>query len=344
MIVASGQASGSEPSPALVEQAVRAALDKAGLDRADRVLLILSKDFANRLPAALRAAASTATCLQVDGFTASGQMTEDGWQLDRAAASAMIFSDFPAQLEPAAVSPQLSFSGQGRLALDWQTGTARIGLIDESARAWQQTRERPDTRVSLVFPGLCCTPLLARGLKILDPVQIVATSHGHDLSLLDSGKPVDSLLRVLPGELRDRPPMHQLALWLGEAQPGCGILSLNSNGSMTLTSALAEGDSFHWAIRQPLAAEQEIRQLLRTAVDAGKHPVFALMLSCIGRGPLFYGHDDCDLQAFRSHFPDVPLLGAYGIGQIAPTPVGNVLLQNTALTLLYEENHVQPYA
>lgn len=343
MIVASGQASGNEASPALVEQAVRAALDKAGLDRAERVLLILSKDFANRLPGTLRAAASTATCLQVDGFTASGQMTEEGWQLDQAAASAMIFSDLP---EPSETAPSalLSFSGQGRLALDWQTGEARIGLIDESTRAWQQTRERPDARVSLSFPGLRCTPVLSRGLKILDPVQTVATSHGHDLSLLDSGKAVDSLLRALPGELRERPPLHQIALWRGEAQASCGILSLNSNGSMTLTRALADGDSFHWAVRQPLAAEQEIRQLLRAAVDAGKQPIFALMLSCIGRGPLFYGHDDCDLVAFRANFPGVPLLGAYGIGQIFPCPQENLLLQNTALTLLYESDHVQSNA
>lgn len=341
MIVATAQTSGGQASPVLVEQAVRAAMDKAGVDRVDRVLLILSKDFIPRLPAALRAAASVAKCLQIDGFTASGQMTEAGWQLENAAVSVLILADLPTQTAAptASAAVQLSYSGQGRLALDWQSSKQRLGLIDEG-RAWQHTREVADTRLELAFPGLHCTPIVAHGLKILDPEQYVTASHGHELIQLQSGKPVDSLLRLLPGELRERPPIHQLALWQEKVGASCGVLALNSNGSMTLSSPLSTGNGFHWAIRQPLAAEQEMRQRLSSAVDGGIRPVFALMLSCIGRGPLFYGHDDCDLQAFREYFPNVPLLGAYGIGQIVPSPQGNQLLQNAALTLLYEEVHV----
>jgi small ligand-binding sensory domain FIST len=64
------------------------------------------------------------------------------------------------------------------------------------------------------------------------------------------------------------------------------------------------------------------------------------MFSCIGRGPLFYGNDDRDLVAFRDTFPDTPLLGAYGTGQIAPLAGQNRLFHNTALTLLFESAHV----
>jgi small ligand-binding sensory domain FIST len=64
------------------------------------------------------------------------------------------------------------------------------------------------------------------------------------------------------------------------------------------------------------------------------------MFSCIGRGPLFYGDDDRDLLAFRQQFPDTPLLGAYGSGQIAPAGAQNRLFHNSVITLLIEGTHV----
>ena len=64
-----------------------------------------------------------------------------------------------------------------------------------------------------------------------------------------------------------------------------------------------------------------------------QNPACALMFSCIGRGPLFYGSDDRDLLAFREAFPETPLLGAYGTSQIFPHAGKNRLYHNAALTL-----------
>ena len=108
----------------------------------------------------------------------------------------------------------------------------------------------------------------------------------------------------------------------------------------TLAEALEVGEQVHWAIRQPLSAEQDMREALRAAVNPEKIPDFALMFSCLGRGPLFYGNDDRDLLAFREQFPGVPLIGAYGSGQIAPVGRHNRLFQNTVVTLLFESTHV----
>lgn len=337
MKVGSGQAVGTSPTPALAEQAVREALARAGLTRAERVLLFLSKDFSRQLPATLRAAAAAATCLQIDGCSANGVLSDQGWQIDRPAAVALVFSDLP---KAGTASPLLSFSGQGRLAWDWQDAPARIGLVDSDTRAWQQARENGDTRCQFALPGLRCTPLLSRGLRRIGERQTVSVADAHELRQLESVTATDSLLRALPGELRARPPIHQLCLLRDAAEPGIGVLSLNSDGSLTLTAALQAGEQFDWAIRQPLAAEQEMRQLLDGA-RTQTQPEFALMLSCIGRGPLFYGGDDRDLALFRETFPDLPMIGAYGIGQIFPGEHGNRLFHNAVLTLLYERNDVQ---
>lgn len=342
MIVASGQATGPAPLPALAERAVQDALERAGITRAERVLLLLSKDFCRQGAAALRAAAGAAACLQISGCTANGLLTETGWQIDQPAAAALVFGHHPCA-PGEEESPLLSFSGQGRLAWDWLDDTPRAGLVDSDANAWQQARECGDARSTLALPGWHGTPLLSRGLRWLGETQEVTAADAHELRRLGTGTAVDSLLRALPGDLRARPPLHQLTLVRTDRLPGIGILSLNSDGSLTLGSPLQPGDMVTWAIRQPLAAEQEIRQQFAAAVDAGKRPEFALMFSCIGRGPLFYGNDDRDLLAFREHFPQVPLLGAYGTGQIFPGDKGNQLFQNTVLTLLYERSNVQSH-
>lgn len=341
MKVASGQAVGASPTPALAEQAVRNAMDRAGIEQAERVLLLLSKDFSRHLPAALRGAAAAARCLQIDGCSANGLLSDQGWQIDCPAAVALVFSGLRENIAAPSISPLLSFSGQGRLAWDWQDDSPRAGLVDSDARAWQQARERGDARSEFHLSGLDCVPLLSRGLRRIGELQTVDTATAHELRQLASGPAVDSLLRALPGELRARPPLHQLCLLRDENEPGIGVLSLNSDSSLTLSAALRAGDNFHWAIRQPLAAEQEMHRLLGDATARGKQAEFALMLSCIGRGPLFYGNDDRDLLLFRQYYPDVPLIGAYGIGQIFPGKQGNHLFHNAVLTLLYESNDVQ---
>ena len=123
----------------------------------------------------------------------------------------------------------------------------------------------------------------------------------------------------------------------GVVAPQGATVALVADGEPLWTAAVGSADL---PGRQPLAAEEDIRQALNAAVDRKNQPHFALMFSCIGRGPLFYGNEDRDLLAFRDIFPDTPLLGAYGTGQIAPLAGGNRLFQNTALTLLFESAHV----
>ena len=349
MKVASGLAFGQRPVEALAEQAVSEALARAGCQRADQVILLLSKDLSRHPQPGLRAAARTAACLQVAGCTASGLLTERGWQIDQPAAAALILADLPTPagaLDKAPGTPQLSFSGQGRLAWDWLNDQPRAGLIDSETNAWQQARESADLRSSPPLPGLRARVLLAPGWRALGEPQPVDLVAAHELRRLGGQRASDNLRRALPGELRAQPPIHQLCLVRDENLPGIAILSINSDGSVTLAERLQPGDQVRWALRQPLAAEQEIRQQMATAANAGAQPLFALMFSCIGRGPLFYGDDDRDLLAFREYFPDTPLLGAYGTGQIFPGAdgQGNLLFQNAVLTLLYERNHVQSHA
>jgi len=264
--------------------------------------------------------------------------TERGWQLDQPMAAALVIAA-PGATGPGQ-APTLSFSGHSRLPFDWQDGAARAGLLDSEAVTWTHGRITENGCAEFRLPGLDARLARASGLRLLGEAMLVEQCRGYELLRVGGHRASDSLYRALPAELREQPPLHRIAVVRAADEPAIAILSANGDGSLMLAEALNEGDTVTWAIRQPLAAEQEMRAVLNATVSPKNRPNFALMFSCIGRGPLFYGNDDRDLLAFREAFPDTPLLGAYGAGQIAPQAGRNRLFHNTALTLLFESAHV----
>ena len=366
MKVASSLVSGLYPTPELAADAVRNALQGAGLQRADSVLLFLTRDYVRHAQPAIVAAARAAGTLQVSGCTAFGLLNERGWLLDQPGAAALVFAHPASAADNTQREPLLSFSGQHTLPYAWQAMPERAGLLDAEAVTWShgRTAEQPGAEIRL--SGLRTRLCLSSGLRLLNLPLTVNAASGYDLRRIGGLAPIDSLRRHLPAELRADPPLHQIAIVREPGAPAVPILTANADGSLTLAEPLEIGEHVHWAIRQPLSAEHDMRQsllapqggltmtttaapslpgaareqLLHSAVDPENRPDFALMLSCLGRGPLFYGNDDRDLQVFREQFPGVPLIGAYGSGQIAPLGGRNRLFQNAVVTLLCESAHV----
>jgi len=116
----------------------------------------------------------------------------------------------------------------------------------------------------------------------------------------------------------------------------CSIVSCNEDKqSVTLTSTLEEGAWISWAIRDTDAAQTDIvrkaSELKEQLVD---EPAFALLFSCLGRGPYFYESGDQDLALIKALLPDLPIIGFYGNGEIAPILGKNEILQYSAVLAL----------
>lgn len=339
MKVASGLASGRQAVAELAEEAVHSALAAAGLERAASVLLFLTHDFSRQTPAALCAAARAAGSLQVFGSTASGLFSERGILLDQAGAAALVIGDSD-DTDRVEEVPILSFSGHSSLPFDWQNGIPRVGLLDADAQTWAHGRLNSEGGAEFRIPGRRIRLALSTGLRQVSAPLPVEACAAYELRQVAGQSAVASLRRNLPVELRERVPVHQIAILRRPDEPATTILSANADGSLTLSDALVAGERISWAVRQPLAAEQDMRQSLRMAGDELRQPDFGLMFSCIGRGPVFYGGDDRDQLAFREQFPGVPLLGTYGHGQIAPAGGKNRLFHNAVITLLFAGTHV----
>lgn len=343
MKAASGLATGMRAGAALVEQAVGDALAAAGSDRATHVLLFLTREFARQPGPAVLAAARAAGTLSVTGCTAHGVMTERGWVLDGPGAAALVIVSPGVPRAADAGDLSIAFAGRAALPPGWQGGGRRAGLVDGDAVVWAHGRPAADVCGELRLPGATFRVARSCGLRTLGAALPVDAASGHDLLRLGGLPATESLQRALPADARDPLPLHRVALVRRLDAPAIPVLGATPDGALTLAEPLAAGEAVTWAIRQPLAAEQDMRATLAAAVDPQEPADFALMFSCLGRGPLFYGDDDRDLVAFRDACPGVPLLGAYGAGQIAPSEGGNRLFRNSVVTLLCEPAHVQSH-
>jgi len=376
MTVATALVSGNDPLPQLAEEAIHQALAKAGMTHANGVLLFLTPEFARHAQQTITTSARAAQCTQVAGGIAAGVFTESGWAVDRPAAAVMVFGGGLSLGHPkAGDQPLLSYAG-GNFPVEWSASGRRFGGSFAGSAGctetlvWQQSRLAQEQRCSVQLLGATVNIGVSSGLRLLGEPLSVERSNGYDVERLGGQAALKSLNRVLPLELR-QDAVHQLhhisavlidgdgsaeqALAEGRYRP-LAIIAANADHSLTLTEHVAVGQRLAWAIRQALSAEADMRQMLdRLAATSAvpNAPAAALMFSCIGRGPYFYGGEDRDLVALCQRYPALPVLGTYGTGQIAPgvhptdaAPGGNRQLQNAVVSALFtsQKAHVQSIA
>lgn len=356
--VATALAFSDKAAPELAADVVREALARAGGGGIARsVLLFLSSDFVHQAHAAVLAASRAANCLQVTGCTAPGIFTEEDWIIDRPAACAMVFRGEAGLAAHAdAVLPRLTFSLPYAATRAWlEAGARRYGLLstDSSAhgagRLWCHGQTVTEGHCEAALSGVRTAIGTSRGVRALTEPQ-TAHTVGYDVTRSGAQPALNALLRELPLELREmeRLPFHQLAAGIVAGDPKhaiaegrftlVSVIAANhETRSVTLATPVDNGAALFWALRQGLAAENEMRQLADTlAGELGGAPDFGLLFSCLGRGPWFFGGDDRDLAAVKERLPGMPLIGAYGGGQVAPLHDGNRLVHNSAVLALFK--------
>lgn len=369
MTLATALVTGNDPEPQIAEAAVAEALEKSGLAHATGVLLFLTPEFARHAQAIVTAAARRAQCLQVAGGIASGVFTEAGWALDRPAAAALVlggklslgYPETPRQ-------PIVSYAG-GTAPEIWSLSGRRFGGVfgstfavlgaDANAVVWQQARLAGDGGCSVQLHGARVDIGISRGWLRLGETQAVERSQGYEVLQVAGQTALRNLTDALPDAFRADPGrhLHQIVALLAEsaatgndfAYRQAAIISLNADGTLTLTERIDPGRRLAWAIRLPETAEADMRHTIEALSQrqqvCGRPPSAALMFSCIGRGPFFYGGEDRDLKALTERFPGLPVIGVYGTGQIAPLGdrpgAGNGEFQNSVVTALVT-SHEEP--
>ena len=357
-IAATGFAAGDHPLPELAAVAVKDALANAGSDYAHSVILFLTSAFARHAQQAITAASRAARCLQIAGGTCPGVFTEQAWTLHQPAAAALVLCG-PVSLGPVQASePALTLIQPEKLSADWLIPyPPRFGVLatgpEEGPEGviWGQGKVRPEGRFEASFHGARTRIAVSRGLEILSPTLHVTDRDGFDLFFLSGSPALNTLMLQLPAEMGSAESLPIQRLCALVLEPGISasaalaggrytvipVMGVNPRGrSVSLAAPLPEECPLIWAWRTPKAAEEDTTNALdQLEAEGGPRPEFGLMMSCMGRGPYFFQGHDRDLALLSARYPELPVIGAYGAGEIAPFAEGNGLLSySTVLTLV----------
>ena len=359
MTIATGLAVGPPAGTDLVTQAVSQAMEKAGLKIANSILLFLTPEFAHDPQPALLAASKAGNCMQVVGCSAAGIFTDQEWVLDAPAAAAMVFGGDVSLAPTKGPHPGdliLSLAAPSAINTIWmnEPGTRFGGVSGDATgqgpfKVWSGGKVSNAGRCESIFNGVAGHIAVSQGVRALSaPLEITQVS-GYDVISLVQQPALNVLARELPLEVRemDHIPLHLLMAGITFGEPANAIpegrfrltpiISTNMDDrSVTLSSRLSLGERLFWAVRQPLAAERDMRHTLdRIQSTLSSTPAFGLLFPCMGRGPYFYGGIDRDLELVKQRFPDMPLIGFYGNGEIGPLDGQNQLYQYAAVLGLF---------
>ncbi len=217
---------------------------------------------------------------------------------------------------------------------------------------WQNGKGTTQGYCEVAFNNTAMAVAASHGLKIISSPRKITAAEGNDLLKVANQPALATLISTWQKHAKttDTPPYHQLMavyaskssqLERGEYSLASIIIENADEDSVTLTKSLQVGDWLSWAIRDVDAAQVDI---VKTAGELkqqlGIEPAFALLFSCLGRGPYFYNGTDQDLALLKTLFPKLPIIGFYGNGEIAPINGINELLQYSAVLGLFAESNV----
>ncbi len=358
-LVATGLSHGSHAGAEHAALAVREALARANLTRANAVLLLLSHHYANDPEAALRAAAREAGSLQVFGATGAGIFTEKEWVLDSPGAAAMVFGGgfaIEAATHASRDTAVLSLATPAGIGADWlDEDVQRFGAVSADLAGqgpftvWSHARIADSGRVEAIIGGSRAAIVASQGVRALTAPIEIAEARGFDLLKLGNYPALPVLVQSLPSPVHKAEdiPLHLLVggITIGDPENAIRegryrlnhILGADARAqSITLSEPLRAGERLFWAMRDALSAERDMRRSIERARESlGATPDFALLFSCLGRGPHFFGNRDRDLDQVRARFPGMPILGLYGNGEIGPLDGANHLYQYSAILGLH---------
>lgn len=349
---------GGDADPHLAFEAVSAGLRRQAATRARSVLLFLSGHFARDPIPAIHAAARAAETTQIAGCTAVGVLTEEDWVIDTPAAAALVFAHegelqgrSPA-LDAGSDDWLLALAAPNSASRDWLAMPGRrIGAVagDGNGRGpfpvWSAGKLLESGRLDLQVPQRDCRVAVSTGLTPLSALLGVTEVKAYDL-LRVSHRPALSALvaQALPHLEAGQPfPWHRLLLARADDEPRLAlasgdyellpVLGVNPDRSLIVGGKLLAGDRIFSVLREPNMAKQEL-DLKLTTTRPEIPPQYGMLFNCAGRGPAFFDGRDADWDSVRRAYPQLPLIGFYGNGEIAPVGGRTRLLQYASVCAL----------
>ncbi|KAM4675503.1 F-box only protein 22 [Discoglossus pictus] len=163
-------------------------------------------------------------------------------------------------------------------------------VFDENKLEEAGLKNNPDLRVVLIFGYNTWKPGANRFLhQVLNPL--------NEKSIIIAGGQVEGLASYSPQNK-------------AHGADYIGVVGLALSGSQIQGATVL--------LEQDVYDEKTVDSVMQRlkAANIPEHNSIGLMFSCIGRGEQHYKKSNVEADSFRKHFPNVPLLGFFGNGEI----------------------------
>lgn len=322
-------------SPQMGITAIKMALQKAGLKKADNVLVFLTGEFTPYLDKTLAAIQEAAGTDHVFGCTTVGVLTEHDWVIDGPAIAVMVFA--AKQGLCCERKPEETFALVAPSAINtlWLEGLkACYGGVSGDFTGqgpyavWNKGELQESGRLEASWKGLKTQWHVSLGLETLTPKLSVTGSDGLDLLT------VDHTAAALPlwHALREENAIGYLPLVyaLTDGEEPIPVLSVHlHNGRVNLARPLKLGQTIRWAIRTANAATQDINTILTEHQQSSPQAILMIASAC--RGATLHDGRDAELDLIKQRWPGLPIIGFYGNGEITPYAGKNRILSTSTL-------------
>lgn len=322
-------------SPQMGITAIKMALQKAGLKKADNILVFLTGEFTPCLESTLTAIQEAAGTENVFGCTTVGVLTEHDWVIDGPAIAVMVFAARQGLSIDRKQDETFALVAPSAINTLWLEGlkTCYGGVSGDFTgqgpyAVWSKGELQESGRLETSWKGLKTHWHVSLGLEILTPKLSITGADGLDLLTVDHTAAALPLWHALREE--DAIGHLPLVYALTDGEEPIPVLSVHlHNGRVTLARPLRPGQTIRWAIRTANAATQEISSILTEHQQTA--PQAILMIASASRGATLHDGRDAELDLIKQRWPGLPIIGFYGNGEITPYAGKNRILSTSTL-------------
>jgi small ligand-binding sensory domain FIST len=185
-----------------------------------------------------------------------------------------------------------------------------------------------------------------------EPLQVTKSKEGSILEI--EGRPAKDIFLEHVSKIQDINP-HQanhhvlLGLPFKSFQTDFekdnymirNILEINDNdGSIACSAYLEEGDFLTFTLRDAIKSKLDFEvKLADLKTSIPEEPAFAIYVNCCARGLSLYKEQHEDVQMIQNFFPDLPLLGFFAYGEIAPVDYVNQMHYHSGVLSVFYQDH-----
>ena len=209
-------------------------------------------------------------------------------------------------------------------------GLASTGLDDRNAWVFlnDDVYARGAVAVALEGPYDLLVRMSHGGTPVGEPWTMTSVQHNQIVTI--SNRPAIEVMNEALAEIATRGfgsrdlmvgfPMDEYQdEFVREDFVARGILDTNEeSGAIMVGGIPRQGQSVQFLLRDPYAASNDMYQRLESLKQLQDVAVAGILSSCKGRGTSMFGRNDHDAQAVAKTLPDLPMIGLYSLGELAP--------------------------